>query len=91
MSLGSAFLFCSQVVAYATVSNRRRFRAACSVNSSALLSSRRFWWQGDDEARAVEDEQFGAPRGAPGQWASCLRTIDPGSLQTTRRAPIPTS
>ena len=44
-------------------------------------------WQGDDEARAAEDEQFGAPRGASGQWASCLRTVDPGSLQTTRRAP----
>lgn len=44
--------------------------------------------QGDDEARTAEDEQFGAPRGAPGQWASCLRTVDPGSLQTTRRAKL---
>jgi hypothetical protein len=41
---------------------------------------------GQDEARAAEDEQYGAPRGAPGQWASCLRTVDPATLQTTRRA-----
>ena len=38
------------------------------------------------EALAVgttaEDARVGAPRGATGQWASCLRVIDPASLAT---------
>lgn len=34
-----------------------------------------------DELAALE-EQFGAPRGEPGQWASCLRVVDPATLST---------
>ncbi|KAK9814939.1 hypothetical protein WJX73_002520 [Symbiochloris irregularis] len=32
--------------------------------------------------RAQEDAQMGAPRGAQGQWASCLRVVDPATLST---------
>lgn len=35
----------------------------------------------DEEAAALE-EQFGAPRGQPGQWAACLRIVDPATLST---------
>ena len=35
----------------------------------------------DAEAAALED-QYGAPRGEPGQWAACLRIVDPNSLST---------
>ena len=35
----------------------------------------------DAEAATLED-QFGAPRGEPGQWAACLRIVDPASLST---------
>lgn len=34
-----------------------------------------------DELAALE-EQFGAPKGAPGQWAGCLRLVDPATLST---------
>jgi len=34
-----------------------------------------------EEARARE-EQFGAPKGSPRQWASCVRILDPSSGQT---------
>ncbi|KAK9824249.1 hypothetical protein WJX72_008915 [[Myrmecia] bisecta] len=36
-----------------------------------------------DEERAALEDQFGAPKGPPGQWASCLRLVDPTSMQTT--------
>ena len=36
----------------------------------------------DDDAAAAA-EQFGAPRGAVGQWASCVRIVDPRTLETT--------
>jgi len=35
-----------------------------------------------DEELAALEEQFGTPRGATGQWASCLRIVDPASLST---------
>ncbi len=34
-----------------------------------------------DELAAAE-EQFGPPKGQPGQWAGCLRIVDPASLST---------
>ena len=37
-----------------------------------------------DEERAAFEEQQGAPKNALGRWASCLRIIDPTSLQTSR-------
>ena len=37
-----------------------------------------------DEERAAFEEQQGAPKNAPGRWASCLRIVDPTSLQTSR-------
>lgn len=36
-----------------------------------------------DEESAAREEALGAPRGEPGQWASCIRVVDPASLQTT--------
>ena len=36
-----------------------------------------------DEETASKEEQLGAPIGAPGQWASCLRVVDPSTLTTT--------
>ncbi|CAL5225226.1 g8014 [Coccomyxa viridis] len=36
-----------------------------------------------DEERAAFEEQQGAPKNAPGRWASCLRIVDPTSLQTS--------
>ena len=36
------------------------------------------------EERAAFEEQQGAPKNAPGRWASCLRIVDPTSLQTSR-------
>jgi hypothetical protein len=44
-----------------------------------------------DEERAALEEQIGAPKGPPGQWSSCVRLIDPKSLQTTRWAVLPPS
>ena len=41
----------------------------------------------DEEAAAMED-QLGAPKGDSGQWASCLRIVDPASLQTSRCAAL---
>ena len=35
-----------------------------------------------NEEVASEQEMWGAPVGAPGQWASCLRIMDPKSLST---------
>jgi splicing factor 3B subunit 3 len=35
-----------------------------------------------NEEVAAELERFGAPIGQPGQWASCLRIVDPTSLST---------
>ncbi|KAG2485365.1 hypothetical protein HYH03_015856 [Edaphochlamys debaryana] len=35
----------------------------------------------NDELAALE-EQFGAPKGQPGQWAGCLRIVDPATLST---------
>ncbi|GLC59841.1 hypothetical protein PLESTB_001541500 [Pleodorina starrii] len=35
----------------------------------------------NDELAALE-EQFGAPKGQPGQWAGCLRLVDPATLST---------
>ena len=35
-----------------------------------------------DEERAALEEQFGPPRGMAGQWAACLRIVDPASLST---------
>lgn len=35
----------------------------------------------DEEVAALE-EQFGPPRGLPGQWASCIRIVEPGQLTT---------
>ena len=36
-----------------------------------------------DEEIAAQEEQFGAPPGAPGQWASALRVVEPRGLTTT--------
>lgn len=36
-----------------------------------------------DEEAAAREDQWGAPKGEPGQWASCVRIVDPVSLQTT--------
>ena len=36
-----------------------------------------------DETTAAREEQLGGPIGSPGQWASCLRVVDPASLTTT--------
>uniref|UniRef100_A0A7S3VLT8 DNA damage-binding protein 1 n=1 Tax=Dunaliella tertiolecta TaxID=3047 RepID=A0A7S3VLT8_DUNTE len=35
-----------------------------------------------DEDMAALEEQFGTPRGQPGQWAACLRIVDPATLST---------
>ncbi|KAL6757658.1 CPSF A subunit region-domain-containing protein [Haematococcus lacustris] len=35
----------------------------------------------DEEAAALE-EQYGPPKGSPGQWAACLRVVDPATLST---------
>lgn len=35
-----------------------------------------------DAELAAQEEQYGAPRGENGQWASCLRLVDPTSLNT---------
>ncbi len=35
----------------------------------------------NDELAALE-EQFGSPKGQPGQWAGCLRVVDPATLST---------
>jgi hypothetical protein len=35
-----------------------------------------------DEDLAALEEQFGTPRGQPGQWAACLRIVDPATLST---------
>ncbi|PNG99382.1 Splicing factor 3B subunit 3, partial [Tetrabaena socialis] len=35
----------------------------------------------NDELAALE-EQFGAPKGQSGQWAGCLRIVDPATLST---------
>ncbi|MDA9098618.1 DDB1 family protein [bacterium] len=36
----------------------------------------------DDELSMTPAEQFGAPKAAPGQWASCVRIVDPSSNET---------
>eukprot|EP00884_Botryococcus_braunii_P014213 jgi/Botrbrau1/22793/Bobra.0132s0119.1 len=36
-----------------------------------------------DEEKAAQEEQFGAPKGPAGQWASCIRLVDPAGLETT--------
>ncbi|KAK9916752.1 hypothetical protein WJX75_006568 [Coccomyxa subellipsoidea] len=36
-----------------------------------------------DEERAAEEEQHGAPKNSAGRWASCVRVLDPTSLQTS--------
>jgi splicing factor 3B subunit 3 len=36
-----------------------------------------------DETTAAREEQLGGPIGSPGQWASCLRLVDPATLTTT--------
>ena len=35
-----------------------------------------------DDERAATEMQFGAARGALGQWASCVRVIDPATAST---------
>lgn len=37
-----------------------------------------------DEERAATEEQHGAPKNTAGRWASCVRVLDPTSLQTSR-------
>ena len=37
-----------------------------------------------DEDRAAVEEQHGAPKNSAGRWASCVRVLDPTSLQTSR-------
>lgn len=34
------------------------------------------------EELAAREEQFGAPKGQPGQWASCVRIVEPQNLTT---------
>lgn len=36
----------------------------------------------DDTEAADLEEQWGAPKGAAGQWASCLRIVDPQTMTT---------
>ena len=33
-----------------------------------------------EEERMTPEELFGAPKGAPGQWASCLQIVDPSQM-----------
>lgn len=35
-----------------------------------------------DEEAATLEEQYGAPCGQPGQWAACVRIVDPTNLST---------
>lgn len=40
----------------------------------------------DDEGILQEElsvEQYGLPRAEPGKWASCIRIVDPRTMQTT--------
>ncbi len=32
-----------------------------------------------DEELAGQEQQFGGPRGSAGQWASCVRIVDPAT------------
>lgn len=41
-----------------------------------------------DEDLAALEEQFGTPRGQPGQWAACLRIVDPATLSTGKHSHI---
>ena len=52
---------------------------ACWLQSLDLMQGIEF-----DEERAAFEEQQGAPKNAAGRWASCLRIVDPTSLQTSR-------
>lgn len=38
-------------------------------------------WQGpeQDEETSGQEQQFGGPRGSAGQWASCVRIVDPAT------------
>lgn len=36
-----------------------------------------------EEASAARADHLGLPKAEPGEWASCIRVVDPGSLQTT--------
>lgn len=38
--------------------------------------------EAEEEAAAAED-QFGAPKGAAGQWASCVRVVDAATMATS--------
>ena len=40
------------------------------------------------EHRGAVEEQVGAPRGAQGQWASCIRIVDPATLQVPATAVV---
>ncbi len=37
--------------------------------------------EGDEEGAALE-EQWGAPKGNVGQWAACVRVVDPSTMST---------
>lgn len=37
----------------------------------------------EEEVQRLREEVLGAPIGAPGQWGSCLRVVDPAALTTT--------
>eukprot|EP00983_Pelagomonas_calceolata_P111371 1159776-Pelagomonas_calceolata.AAC.3 len=71
----------------------RTFRAPCQQQGEELMRTWQlfmfciccaFWLQGIefDEDMAALEEQFGTPRGQPGQWAACLRIVDPATLST---------
>ena len=64
------------VVSYASLSDLRR---ALTKVLAMLLQGIEF-----DEEAAAREEQLGAPKGDAGQWASCIRVVDPASLQTSR-------
>ena len=41
-----------------------------------------------DDDRAATETQFGTLKGAAGQWASCVRAIDPSTAATTSVAEL---
>lgn len=67
----------------------RELEASSPRHDTALLtkdsSPATFFSKGTefDEEAAVLEEQYGPPRAEPGQWASCLRIIEPVGLATT--------
>mmetsp|Transcript_4234 Transcript_4234/g.6990 ORF Transcript_4234/g.6990 Transcript_4234/m.6990 type:complete len:1205 (-) Transcript_4234:464-4078(-) len=56
---------------------REDLRERCGVAEGQAMQGVEF-----DEEQAPLEEQWGAPLGEPGQWAACLRIVDPATLST---------